>query len=248
MAVILNSVPKSGTHLAKRCFDTILGVSRYQGHFDLRLSDDDFVERLVELQGPVWCTSHLPYREPFVSLISRFQHKHVVLLRDPRDVAVSFAKYVMAEQSHFLHSFFKSLSDDDERLVATIGGACNGVFSSSPVSLDNIKKTFEKFTRWLSTNPSCDIRFEKLVGPAGGGSREDQVREISRICGFLGMNLSYEKVLDVADQCFDRNSATFRKGVIGDWRNHFRAEHREIFKAVAGDVLIDLGYERDSDW
>jgi hypothetical protein len=43
-------------------------------------------------------------------------------------------------------------------------------------------------------------------------------------------------------------SPTFRRGQIGGWREEFTAEHKALFKEVAGDILIELGYERDHRW
>lgn len=45
----------------------------------------------------------------------------------------------------------------------------------------------------------------------------------------------------------DRRSFA-RKGVSGDWRNHFSLEARQVFDHYAGDVLIRLGYEVDHHW
>lgn len=39
-----------------------------------------------------------------------------------------------------------------------------------------------------------------------------------------------------------------RKGITGDWRNHFSREAAEVFDAFAGDTLVDLGYEVDRGW
>lgn len=39
-----------------------------------------------------------------------------------------------------------------------------------------------------------------------------------------------------------------RKGVSGDWQNHFTREDKKDFKELAGDLLIKLGYERDYNW
>lgn len=39
-----------------------------------------------------------------------------------------------------------------------------------------------------------------------------------------------------------------RKGIVGDWRNHFSREAREVFHKYAGNHLIQLGYEKDSEW
>ena len=39
-----------------------------------------------------------------------------------------------------------------------------------------------------------------------------------------------------------------RKGVPGDWRNHFTPEHVRAFKADYNDLVLKLGYETDPDW
>ena len=39
-----------------------------------------------------------------------------------------------------------------------------------------------------------------------------------------------------------------RKGISGDWRNHFTAEAARVFDGYAGDLLIELGYEPDRGW
>jgi hypothetical protein len=40
----------------------------------------------------------------------------------------------------------------------------------------------------------------------------------------------------------------FRKGITGDWKNYMKPEHIARFKEVAGQQLIELGYEQDMDW
>jgi hypothetical protein len=40
----------------------------------------------------------------------------------------------------------------------------------------------------------------------------------------------------------------YRKGVAGDWINHFDAGHKEYFKSIYGQLLIKLGYEADLSW
>jgi hypothetical protein len=43
-------------------------------------------------------------------------------------------------------------------------------------------------------------------------------------------------------------SKLYRKGISGDWVNHFTPQHAEAFQAYFGDLLVRLGYEEDSDW
>ena len=39
-----------------------------------------------------------------------------------------------------------------------------------------------------------------------------------------------------------------RKGIVGDWRNHFSREAAELFNELAGETLVRLGYESDTGW
>ena len=43
-------------------------------------------------------------------------------------------------------------------------------------------------------------------------------------------------------------SPTFRSGKTGEWKKHFTGEHKKLFKDVAGDLLVKLGYEKDNNW
>lgn len=40
----------------------------------------------------------------------------------------------------------------------------------------------------------------------------------------------------------------FRRGVHGDWINHFSVEHLQFFKERYGDLVLQYGYESDRDW
>ena len=40
----------------------------------------------------------------------------------------------------------------------------------------------------------------------------------------------------------------YRKGVHGDWLNHFTLEHMAEFKKAYGDLVLQYGYETDPDW
>ena len=45
----------------------------------------------------------------------------------------------------------------------------------------------------------------------------------------------------------DRKSFV-RKGVVGDWRNHFTRETAVLFDGLAGEALVEAGYEKDRGW
>ena len=39
-----------------------------------------------------------------------------------------------------------------------------------------------------------------------------------------------------------------RKGIAGDWKNHFTYESKTLFHKFAGNEIIKLGYESDDSW
>ena len=111
----------------------------------------------------------------------------------------------------------------------------------------NRAEFYSLFTPWMNNSRVLSVRFESLVGPEGGGAREDQIREIINIGRHMGLKISEEKALAIAQELFGGTN-TFRKGQIGAWKEEFSAEHKELFKKHAGQLLIDLGYEKDFDW
>lgn len=46
----------------------------------------------------------------------------------------------------------------------------------------------------------------------------------------------------------ESSGAFMRKGVAGDWRGTFTERDKDIFKEEAGDLLVELGYEKDLNW
>ncbi len=90
--------------------------------------------------------------------------------------------------------------------------------------------------------------------------RADTAQELMRVVRELsGRELSKERALQIADKySFEKqsgrkpgeeNSSSFmRKGIVGDWKNKFSKEAREVFDHYAGDALIKLGYENDRSW
>lgn len=87
----------------------------------------------------------------------------------------------------------------------------------------------------------------------------DGERVVRDLLGFLELPAGDEVVSDlIARSSFrfyagrepgqeDRHRF-YRKGIAGDWRNHFTGEHKAVFKQLAGDMLVTLGYERDLGW
>jgi hypothetical protein len=58
-----------------------------------------------------------------------------------------------------------------------------------------------------------------------------------------------EKALSVLVEAIQpQKSHTFRSGKTGSWRDFFTKEHKKLFKDIAGDLVVRLGYETRNDW
>lgn len=171
------------------------------------------------------------------------------MLRDPRDQAVSFINF--AQKSMKVWPALRSMPFEDA-LTSWITDAkyIKGTGRFNDPIMDefgSIASFFEHYLPWIDHPNFYTVRFENLVGAQGGGDNELQKQEIENIAAHLGIKLSDETLQRTLDNLFGK-SRTFRKGQIGGWKEVFTEEHKEIFKEMAGDLLIYLGYEKDYNW
>jgi hypothetical protein len=128
-------------------------------------------------------------------------------------------------------------------------GTDSPLFTSD--SLKKISTEWERITRYILRfqkrfpDRFCTVRYEQL--------KQEPVAALTTVCTFLGAAVS-EPVLTamVEKNAFNRlkkgNEGFFRKGTTGDWKNHFTAKDVELFKSIAGDLLVELGYEASDKW
>jgi Sulfotransferase domain len=97
----------------------------------------------------------------------------------------------------------------------------------------------------------AEVRYEDLL------YRPEE--EFGRLLEFLGADADESTVSRcIAAASFEKLSegrkrgeeaaSFYRKGIAGDWKNVFTEQNKQEFKAAAGDLLIELGYEKNNDW
>src|SRR5262249_38330165 len=95
------------------------------------------------------------------------------------------------------------------------------------------------------------VRYEELIA--------DEQRAFRRIFDLCRIDLSEARRRDVVEaNSFERQTgrrrgqedvaAHHRKGIEGDWKNHFTARLKAAVKDRFGMVLIETGYETDLNW
>jgi hypothetical protein len=266
---LVNSLPKAGTNLLAKVMTLFPGICPAHVHIGQstlaqfrRPSDSQAVtvpvgvdwpqlvplsavrQSLQRLKGGHCATVHIPFSEEMATLWAEMGMRSLLILRDPRDVVVSHAYYVASTPNHFLFEFYQTLSESERILRSIIG--VKQTTPNDPMLL-NIYERCRNVLPWTSQSFNYTAYFERLVGPQGSGSRDAQIEELENIAQHLGIWYNPNDIEQIAKQIFG-GTRTFRKGIIGDWRNHFSAEHKRVFKELAGQILINLGYEQNYDW
>ena len=234
--LIVSTIAKSGTFLLEKVVHRLTKKSAIGGASTLYAS-------LLESQWPQgFLLAHAPATPVNVAALEHCSpYKIIVLIRDPRDVAVSMYHYFgqgIAKQMGILFSESGALLTEIIKRWELAG---------FPVPENRLVECYESFLGW-QTKADCYVtRFEHLVGARGGGSDELQKTEIKNIAQFLEVSITDQEISEIAKQLFG-GSATFREGKIGSWKKNFTSEHVSVFKHVTGDLLIKLGYEKDLNW
>jgi len=255
--VFCNSYPKSGTHLLAqillqvpnvRFWNDIVSVQSLSGVMNTKQHVD---WKISSAPSGSLVRSHLMCVPEVLDVIKARNSKILFMHRDLRDVALSHAKWVMKEPRIFLHDIYHNhLHTDDERLMASICGTPLGSPFGSNVSHPPIGQDFERWRGWLNNGDTLSVSFEQLVGSRGGGSDELRWNTIRKILDHLECDMSDDQMHKTFSyEALNPNKAhTFRKGQIGGWKNAFNEDHKKAFKHTAGDLLVELGYEKDHLW
>lgn len=263
--VLLIGPAKSGTHLLSDCLSLMPRMMFSGRHFALteyvKHTDDPWetqplhIKQQAELDEPrlkrflkgcpqgMFVTAHSIFHPRLHDLATELDFKRIVLLRDPRDVVVSFALSPMKRESwhHHHKQFTEVLKTDDERIMAAIRGFDRNDSTDAPLA--SIGEVFRGYIGWLEDPSTLKVRFEDLVGPRGGGDSKKQLAEIERLGNFVNRPLQGDQARRIAQKMYGQGSLTYRKGQAGGWQGHFTEAHHRAFQEVAGDVLTRLGYQ-----
>ncbi len=176
----------------------------------------------------------------------------ILMMRDPRDQAISRMFHVRREQRHEWHARMQTMPDD-EALLACIEGR-------DDEHLPGLRTMINITNSWLApASGALVVRYEDVLG-----TPEPWVQRVfahlhipasPRFQQAIIQRHRFER-LTVGPNLWQRarprgeadSSSHFRKGITGDWKNHFSPRHIARFKEIAGDTLIAWGYEQNLDW
>lgn len=239
------SIPKCGTNLLAKCVHQI--TKRFFNQVDY---NDHIIVNPVTCKfgGTRVLVTHFICDKRNIEFFKKFDAKGIFIYRDPRDQIISFA-YFIQKIDRWPHLKKLSMSELIMKLITDISMLYGpkGFVNSIWLELKGVDSYYLLYLDWRLIDEVYATTFEKLVGKQGGGSDELQFLEIKNIALHLGYNLSNDEIKEIQSKLFG-GTWTFREGKIGSWKEHFTLEHKKAFKKVAGQLLIDLGYEKDLNW
>lgn len=227
--------PKSGSTWVHRMLADLPGYVKWTPdnikvwtNHDLRRSDF-----IPPPRGYTVTKVHASPSPENIAIVRETKRPYIVTLRDPRDLAVSWAYFIANHRA-------VGFEDMPERTV------------EERISV-YIERVLPRILDWAvgwvdeasQTGQGLVLRYEHLLVDTQG--------QLRRAADHIAVRLSDARIEAIADRHSfakatgrkagqEDNKAFNRKGIAGDWRNHFTPEHTAAFEAVAAGRMERLGY------
>jgi lipopolysaccharide transport system ATP-binding protein len=175
----------------------------------------------------------------------KYPYKTFIVIRDLRDILVSqyFSVLVSHPQVNLrITEYRQELSSLDKE---------DGLLSLIHKRLPLQAAIQESWLPAWQNGGVLLVRFEDML--------EDEHGCLEKIISYCQIDVERHRLHDIITQhSFQMStgrqpgeediSSHLRKGIAGDWMNHFTDEVRKEFKKRFGQLLIDTGYERGLEW
>ncbi|MCK4871804.1 MAG: sulfotransferase domain-containing protein [Phycisphaerales bacterium] len=233
-------LPKSGTSWLNRMVCKTPGYQKWTPHY---ITWTDHALKPETLQHPpagyTVTKLHCKPTPAHLQLFNSVKRPYVIIHRDLRDVAASWYFFAHNVSTDAHADPIKSMEKEEALDYWT-------------------ENRLPDYVSWVNgwadgRDPQYGlmIRYEELVADTLGMMR--------RVFDHYEVGLSDEKVRQIVHkhafktatgrEAGQEDQHSFnRKGVVGDWVNHFTPELKEKFKKIAGETLQRFGYVADDDW
>lgn len=244
--ILLTSIPKCGTNLLRGLL-RLLPPLRFAAELprNEQSSPQEIFSALQAAQGR-FVVAHVPHTPENAAAVAEAHARVLHVVRDPRAYVVALVHHILRFADHALHSHFRDHVPDFETAAELV---IRGVHLGPGKFLPDVATFFGWYLGWRGCPSVYTTTYEALVGPHGGGSRTAQRHEVAAILTHLGYRGVHPlAVALLASLLYHRDSPTFRRGVLGDWRRCFTPRLRQAFRETAPGLLAELGYEPEDDW
>jgi sulfotransferase 6B1 len=255
--VLINSIPKAGTHLVASVLSRLPDMryaGRYFTHEQFSLAGDSgpeciqsldrrsLSEALAKISPGTFANGHFYWDSATQDALQRHAFRLIFMVRDPRDILVSQLRYIEEFKAHPRHrSLTREFPTSSDRLMALIKGYRTGLGDD----LAPANERFGAYMGWRQTTGVLNLRFEDFsrdltARTPGVIALEGRLMELAE---FVGRPLNASALAEVGEGIGDRKSSTFRSGRTGGWPEVFEERHVEALRQQDPDILQAFGYE-----
>lgn len=203
-----------------------------------RRSGNNFLKHCLRLNFDTKVTNvHWPFDDYIATQIIKVPS--IFMVRDGRDVIVS--SYYWWKLQKGTRKYFRNRTFQDFIYGRIIIPPADWMSSGKEQEYKRHKPEPEMYSSPIKywANYVCDwynnlpiIKFEDL--------KNDQVAIIKFCMHEFGLDLKTD-VIQTVDKLVGHAP---RKGIAGDWKNHFTAEDEDYFWSIAGEAMGKYGYQR----
>ncbi len=183
--------------------------------------------------------------------------KLIYIVRDGRDVLISERFRNFVEDSKFLTAEDRRIIDALKVDQVPFTDGRRSIFTD-----EFIRRTAQ---RWVNDLTEIDGEAQRLYPASYFSLRYEDLlsaplAEMQKLWAFLGVETDPALEAEITKEMGqnldeewqakrnDSIASFLPKGKAGNWRNMFTAHDRQVFKEIAGEMLVKWGYEKDLTW
>jgi hypothetical protein len=253
---------------------TVTLIQAFCRELGLRLAQEERYEKLPADLEEVDFLTHANATDGIVRQLAGREYRAFHVVRDPRDILVS--SYFSDRYSHYVYSqqfaqFREQLDamEFDEGLRTELERRTTEFEALAHWNYHN-PRVYETRYEVLTTAPFAEfsniLAFLGIPMPETGMANRIARAKLAandvlhraglsfRVDGIPPQWLqalldkhSFQRIAGREKGQEDQKSH-YRKGVAGDWINYLIGANKDLFKARWGQLVIDLGYEKDLNW
>ncbi|XP_052766193.1 sulfotransferase 1E1-like [Mya arenaria] len=237
--VILCTFPKCGTNWMQEIMTMLL-----KGKPDMvnainkvgTMMEVSSIDRINELPSPRILNSHLQWKL-LPKYISENKNKVVIVMRNPKDVAVSFYYHMKGMQDFDYDGEFKYFLD-----WFLEGKLPYGCFFESMKEYERLaneqKDQFHTlFYEDLKTNGLQEVK--RLARFLGANDADDFCQAVYDACDIKNLKAKSAQPKDGRPSFWKPGGSIYRKGITGDWKTHLTVAQNELFDWVIEEKMKD---------
>lgn len=200
--------------------------------FTLRDGAEMLCRKIAKIRKGECVPAHISYDLQVAQTINACDIKHILIVRDFRDVILSNINYLdTIDVRHPHNAVFATLKNMDDKISACLEGGASVQMMAWP-------ELIHSYRAWCETPNTLVVKYESLV------SQDSVVVEdvISQIAEHIYVSQKSFCVSELIKKMFNPNGLTYNAPSVDKWKNGFSGVQAKRLTLALKDELEFFGY------